>query len=314
VDRGGEVEMYKDTGKIRVLRQEKAIISTTHIDLHHEKLTKEALDGMAEQINSGALPVNWEHNPLLPPIGRVVSASVEPTKDKEYALVATIEIFDLSSFPTISEIGLTMPSEIPELSSENVPTSVDLDIELQYDPQNYPEATIKKFCSDIVGIKIRDKQISRKALEPISVIWLTLLAPAAYFFSKGFFTRLGEHSADEFINYYKDFKSRIIDLIKPRHKKRPTSLIIKFRYQGTDIEGAIQGEDSIALESALDGFSELLSISKKFIELNPDVKIKSIQSLFDPHEHKWVFNYLVTNSGEMIIGEHLAKDFRGKNV
>jgi len=298
---------------MKVLRREKVVISTTHIDLHNECLTKEALEGMVEQISNKSIPVNWEHNPIVPPIGSIVSASVEPTKDGEYALVGTIEVFDLSSFPTILESGLKLPATISEKESDSYPTLGNLDIELQYDPRNYPEEIIKTFCSSISGITIRQKQIARKSVEPTPAIWLTLLAPAVYFFSKGFFTRLGEQGADEFIGYYRDFKSRIISLIRSKRKNKLPILIIRFRYQETEIEGAIQTQDSAALENALDGFSELLSITKKFIELNPDVRLKSVQSLFDPHGHKWVFNYLLTDSGEIIIGEHLGKDFRSKN-
>lgn len=299
---------------MKILRHEKVVISTTHLDLHNERMTKEALEGMVEQISNKSIPLNWEHNPLLPPIGRVVSALVEPTKDGEYALVGTIEVFDLSSFPTILESGLKTPATISEKISASYPTLGNLDIELQYDPRNYPEETIKTFCLSISGIKIRERQMVRKSVEPTPVIWLTLLAPAVYFFSKGFFTRLGERSADEFISYYKNFRSRLIGLIKSRRKSKPTILVLSLQYNDTKIEGAIQSKDRGTLENALDRLSDLFAISKAFVELNPDVKLKGIQSIFDPDNNTWIFNYLITDSGEIIIGEHLSRKFRGKNV
>ena len=297
---------------MKILRQEKVIISTTHLDLHNDRMTKEALEDAATQISNNSIPVNWEHNPILPPVGRVTSASVERTKDGEYALVGLVEVFDLSSYSTILESGLEIPSTIPDTLDESLPASGSLDLELEYDPRNYPEEVIKTFCSNASGINVIDKQIIRKSVEPTSVILIALLGSAAYFFSKGFFTQLGKRSADEFISLYANFKTKLISLIKSRRRAKPTILILKYQHGQTKIEGAIQSEDDHDLENALDGFSELIAISKRFIELNPKVRLKSVQSIFDPEQCSWIFNYLQTESGEIIIGEHLAKNFRSK--
>jgi hypothetical protein len=63
-----------------------AIASTTHIDRHNEKMTKSALDSMAEQACSKYIRFLIEHDPNKA-IGVILAAKVLPMSDGELALV-----------------------------------------------------------------------------------------------------------------------------------------------------------------------------------------------------------------------------------
>lgn len=69
------------------------IASSTHIDLHREKMTKDALDGMAKQINERYLPYLIEHDPNKL-IGVVLYGEVFQLKDGEYALGNVAGLFE----------------------------------------------------------------------------------------------------------------------------------------------------------------------------------------------------------------------------
>ena len=69
------------------------IVSTTHIDRHHEKMSKTALDGMAIQINEKFIPQLIEHDPNQQ-IGVILYGEVFQLKDGEYALGVVSGIFE----------------------------------------------------------------------------------------------------------------------------------------------------------------------------------------------------------------------------
>jgi hypothetical protein len=299
---------------MKIKRIETAIIATTHIDCHNERLTKEALEGMAEQISRKTIPINVEHNPLFPPIGKVVSASVKPTEDGEYALVATLEIFDEASFVNISDSILVMPPAnaitIPEVTYKECLAPEELKIELKYDPRNYSEEEVKLFASSTAKpISVKDQQIGRKAFTPPSIIYLSLLTIPLYFFAKGFFTRLGERladrTADELADTYKSFKTKLIKLLKSRTQTDTPILLIDFQHPESDvqIEAAVQSENEIVAHNYLDKIQELYTFVGYFLRSNSSHKFKKIQFIFDPATQSWKVNYLITESGQIILGD-----------
>ena len=82
----------------------RAILSTTHIDRHFMRMTKEALEGAAEQINGGSRALlTIEHDSTIPPYGKTINACVEPRDDGEFQLVVEHEIFDKISWTELSD-------------------------------------------------------------------------------------------------------------------------------------------------------------------------------------------------------------------
>jgi hypothetical protein len=69
------------------------IASTTHVDAHHERFAKEALDGAAEQIRSRLIPFLIEHD-FNRQIGVLLYGRVEPLEDGEFGLFIVAGIFE----------------------------------------------------------------------------------------------------------------------------------------------------------------------------------------------------------------------------
>ncbi len=81
-----------------------AIASTTHIDLHNQRMAKIALDGMAEQIRSKYIPQLIEHDPNRM-IGVLLEGKVIEMDDGEFALYVVGGIFDNEEEKHSYEIG-----------------------------------------------------------------------------------------------------------------------------------------------------------------------------------------------------------------
>ncbi|MFG6062188.1 hypothetical protein, partial [Salmonella enterica] len=86
------------------MTKNQGIAATTHVDSHGMKISKEALDQLAEDIKKGeSVPaIHIEHDTTLPPIGKVIDGLVEKRKDGEYQLVITQELFD-------KQLEITLP-------------------------------------------------------------------------------------------------------------------------------------------------------------------------------------------------------------
>ncbi|MBD3362152.1 DUF4160 domain-containing protein [Candidatus Dojkabacteria bacterium] len=71
----------------------RGIISTTHLDRHYERMSKECLEDMARQINEKYIPFRWNHQEDLNP-GVVLCGKVFKLNDGESALIAVIGWFE----------------------------------------------------------------------------------------------------------------------------------------------------------------------------------------------------------------------------
>lgn len=68
-------------------------LATSHTDRHDEIMGLGALEMMVEQTNRLIIPMGVEHDPRIPPVGRVIAAELVPLEDGEYAVDGTAELF-----------------------------------------------------------------------------------------------------------------------------------------------------------------------------------------------------------------------------
>lgn len=80
------------------------IASTTHVDRHHERMAKSALDGMAKQIKEKFIPQLIEHD-WNRHVGVILYGEVFQLEDGEYALGIVFGIFEEPEEKTKFEIG-----------------------------------------------------------------------------------------------------------------------------------------------------------------------------------------------------------------
>ena len=68
------------------------IASTTHRDLQGDIMSKNALDGMADQINDHYIPLDINHKGTY--IGVILAGKVKKLDDGEYGLYVVVGIFE----------------------------------------------------------------------------------------------------------------------------------------------------------------------------------------------------------------------------
>ncbi len=76
------------------MKRVESVIATTFVDSHGEQLTCEALKSLVESMSKSLIPVGVEHDPRIPPLGRLSSGFVRQREDGEHEAVGIMEMFE----------------------------------------------------------------------------------------------------------------------------------------------------------------------------------------------------------------------------
>ncbi|MGC2422853.1 MAG: hypothetical protein WA666_00670 [Nitrospirota bacterium] len=162
------------------MKYEKMILSNTRIDRHKERMSLAALESIANDINKKYIPITVEHDPRIPPIGRIFSAKVKKLEDGEFALEGEAELFEESD-------------EIPPINSFrelSLWTCKENKLKIIYD-RSFRDVESQKLINEIGAIfGSAPEQEVKKAVEPLS----TLIIGGSFILGSlaaGFFNKIG---------------------------------------------------------------------------------------------------------------------------
>lgn len=142
------------------MKRLRGVLATTHVDLHGDKLTLSALESAADQIRRQYVPFILQHDPRIPPLGRVIGAVVRRLDDGEHALEGEVELFepgdDIPLADDERQIPIrTYPSEALEIASD----------------RGFRDEADQRLVREIGALfKTKPQEEVRKALEPISIL------------------------------------------------------------------------------------------------------------------------------------------------
>jgi hypothetical protein len=203
-----------------MMKHMQGIMSTTHVDLHGDRIALSALESGVELIKHSYLPIWVEHDPRIPPIGRVARASIRELAEGEYALEGEIEIFEPGDvFPAISgERSIPIhhyPPEVLQLASD-------------YGLRATEDQEIIAEVSALLGTAPEEE--FKKSLDPLTILTLGgafVLGGIASAFLK----RLGEDA-------YEQLKQKLAALFRRKRAAGETLLRLNFivRCEGEDVE------------------------------------------------------------------------------
>ncbi|OGX80036.1 hypothetical protein A6395_03685 [Exiguobacterium sp. SH31] len=148
------------------------MMASTHLDRHNQRMTKESLEGAANQMNeSSALGMTIEHDLTLPFFGKITKAYIEQLPDGEYGLFGESILFDRENsqeitLPTGQKVIIdTWPNEKPFLiKKDQIPSS----IQVSFDLNNFNSNEDLKIFQDEVPeeVSFDSKIIVRKSFIP----------------------------------------------------------------------------------------------------------------------------------------------------
>lgn len=238
----------------------KGIIATSHIDRHGDMLSPEGLKDMVEQINTQYIPITIEHDPRIPPQGRIKSAKLIKLEDGHYAVEEIKEIFEEGDEINVVDPSREMP--LPIYDSDVLQITFD---------RSYRDDASQRLINDISSLLGSSPQeYEKKALEPISI----LIIGGFYLLGKiasGFFNKLGSDAWDA-------LKSKLKILFEKKKKEAQENLLM-FQLS-ISVEGLIVNTEVVLTNPSDDdidsffenGLSKLDQIIPSLINKHPEVK------------------------------------------
>lgn len=179
------------------MRTCEAVIANTRVDRHGESISVEALRELASGVNKFYLPIDIEHDPRKPPVGRLHSAYVREAGEGEFEIVATLEVFD-GAVPELGELGR-------EIRLRSIDTEK---IQIEFD-RNYDNPFDEALLKDLASVtQARLGRVGKKSLDPLSVLCISAGMFALGGIAKGFFSKLGGDSYDLLKTKLKEVFSR----------------------------------------------------------------------------------------------------------
>jgi hypothetical protein len=290
--------------------KQKVISTTTHVDLHNQRFAREALEQEAQSVNNGERPlVTLMHDPVLPPIGKILEAWVEPRDDGEYQLVEVQEIFEQTLWTTLPD-GTKLfkqESEIDRNPFVNKYSEMTGDYEVAYDDINFDSIEhTHSFINEIQkesGVDLTTKHFGRKSAIPDPEIIVKIgEAITTYLVAKKVLDRVGDKVIDlaieEVTKLYNLVKALTISSAKYiRPKNRPITYVFIISKEPV-IEFIVRSNDANAILSSV-LIDKLQNATDQALQLHKAFDATRIQFLLN-EKSDWEFNYLLTSEGAVI--------------
>lgn len=223
-------------------------MATTHVDRHNEQLARQGLDDLVQEIKSAYIPLLDQHDPRVPPRGRVVDAHIEQLQDGELAVVGVVEEFEPGDHLKFD------PSRLMKIADASENPCVEFDRSFR---DKRSQALIQDI-SELLGTKPQEKV--KKALAPISV--LTIAAKYVVGgIAAGVLTKVGEKGLDA-------LTKKIALLVRRKRAQRKEYV---FQFRSVVIVGGREVEVDILATSPSEEqirriFSEHLAAADKLLQ------------------------------------------------
>jgi len=290
------------------------VASTTHIDRHNTRMTKEALESAAAQINSGRKPVlTMEHDVTLPPIGKILHAWIEPTEDGEYQLLTQQEIFEKEERVILPNglQGLQRQSDTDNHPFVDKIANITERVNISADPANFTsfqayEVFLNELQTDS-PLPFESGEIARKAHIPDPEIIITISQSIIQYLvtkkiietlSDKVLDKLSDKISDDITDFYTLVKSTAFKYAKyALPKNRPITYIFNI-YDEPHVELVIRTTEpsEVAPSIMVDNLEKPLKQAQEF---RHTLGAERVQFLLDD-KGEWKFNYLLTDKGRVI--------------
>lgn len=189
------------------MRKFHGMIANSRPDGNGDVIAVEALEQMVDQISKTFVPLNEEHDPRKPILGRLLSARLVKEKDGTYAIWGTGEYINPDDDIPLDQSKREIPLRIHEVNN----------YDFLFD-RMFLEESDRKILNEIGELlSCQPREEVKKSADPISV--LTISAGIAGAFATGFLAKMGADS-------WGQVKNKVHQLIKKKNAEGITVLVV----------------------------------------------------------------------------------------
>ena len=281
----------------------RGIMATTHVDKHYERVSREGLESIAEQINNHEKIqwVTWDHQTTLPPIAYVDKAWVEQLEDGEYGL-----LFEATALTEQENLVITEDIEITQNELDSIQLGVT-DLLLSHDRRNFDDKVIQTALEELsTQFPTGHQYYARKSEFPQSVVWLVVVFIAGGV-SGGFLNRIGEVLADKVIAVTGQKLRNIGEILVSLRSKtlindKPDYIfVVPMQDCDVNVEGALESPDTQTIVQACEKLPELYVYARKLLSQNQKDYFSDLKFLFNPVTQRWEINFLTIRKTHQVV-------------
>jgi hypothetical protein len=291
-----------------MIRKDKYILSSTHLDKQGYVIAKSALESMLPQSNGKRKPrLGLEHIRTFPPFGVVMNGEISKGQDEHYYLTAEMVYFDKQEIITIED-GSQLLKEF--FSEGEYPFIECTDSEvtklsIATDPANFES---NKDINDIyslvkqeTNLEFETKEFGRKSElpDPETIITITTIIATTLGIVKSKITeKIGEAIGDDLAQFYKLVSRLAIETIKKvKPSNRPKNFVISYPNADCNIELVITTNKADDILNSLS--KERLAVIADKVEQLKNLSPEKILFIYNENE-TWEFNYMLSTNGAVI--------------
>ena len=282
---------FKDDNiKIIMIKKDKYILSSTHIDKQGCVIAKSALEGMLPQLNGKRKArLGLEHIRTFPPFGVIMNGEIFKGQDEHHYLTAEMVYFDQQEIITLED-GSHLLREFFSEGEYPFIECADSEVEklsIATDPANFES---HKDINDIYNLVKQETDLEfettafcRKSElpDPETIITITTIIATTLGIVKSKVTeKLGEAIGDDLAKFYKLVSRLAIETIKKvKPSNRPKNFVISYPNTHCNIELVITTNKADDV---------LNSLSKKKLAVIAD-KVEQLKQL-NPEKILFIYN------------------------
>jgi hypothetical protein len=259
-----------------MIRKQKYVITSTHLDSQGDVMAKSALESMLPQINGKRKPrLGLEHIRTFPPFGVIMNGEIIQGKDDHYYLTADMVYFDKQEAIKLDDGTQLFKESFSEgeypfiecADNEVGKLSITID-RANYDSRKEVE-DIMKSVSQETDFEFETNFFGRKALtsDPETIISITkILAIALGIISTKIPEKIGEAIGEDLAKFYKLISRLTIETIKKaKPSNRSKNFVISYPNPECNIELVITTHKADTVLNSLT--KEKLKIISRKLEL-----------------------------------------------
>lgn len=291
-----------------MIRRNKYVISSTHLDSQGYVMAKSALESMLPQLNGKRKPrLGLEHIRTFPPFGTIMNGEVSKREDEHYYLTAEMVYFDQQELITLED-GTELLKEF--FSEGEFPFIECADNEISKlsiatDPANFETFNdiheIYNQVREETDLEFETEEFERKSElpDPETIITITTILATTIGIVKSKVTeKLGDAVGDDLAKFYKLVSKLATETIKKvKPSNRPKNFVISYPNTECNIELVITTHKADTVLNSLKK-EKLQTIAEKveqLVNLDPE----KIQFVYNDKD-SWEFNYLLTKNGSVV--------------
>lgn len=291
-----------------MIRRNKYVITSTHLDSQGYVIAKSALESMLPQLNGKRKPrLGLEHIRTFPPFGAIMNGEIVKGEDEHFLLTAEMVYFDQQEFITLEDGTKLLKEFFSEGEFPFIECADDevSKLSIATDPANFETFNdIKEMYNQVrqeTDLEFETEEFGRKSQlpDPETVITITTILATTIGIIKSKVTeKVGDAIGDDLAKFYKLVSKLVTETIKKvKPSNRSKNFVISYPNTECNIELVITTHkaDRVLNSLAKEKLQTIADKIEQLINLEPE----KIQFVYNDNE-SWEFNYLLTKNGSVV--------------